>query len=567
MDVNNKKRRSGLSIMGKLIGLVKPLLPVMLLAIFLGVIGFLCAIFLTIIAGEGIINIIASGNYGTSLKIAPIFMNMSIGKLSIILIIIAVARGFLHYGEQYCNHLIAFKLLAIIRHGVFEKLRALCPAKLEGRGKGDLISIITSDIELLEVFYAHTLSPIAIATIVSFIMIIFIGRIDFSAGVLALAAYLTVGVFIPLWNGKKGAKNGMKFRNAIGNLNSFVLESLYGIDETIQYDDGEKRKREIDEKSKSLGKLQKKLSRLEASQKSITNLVILLFSLAMLFLTLSKIDKIGFSAMLIATISMMGSFGPVVALSNLSNNLNQTLASGERVLSLLEENVKVEEISGNEDISYEGAEVSNIDFSYDDEQILKNYSISFPKGKIIGIHGPSGSGKSTLLKLLMRFWKVDGGSIKISDRDIEKINTSNLRDIESYVTQETWLFHDTIANNIAVGKLGATKEEIEEAAKKASIHEFIMSLPSGYDTQIGELGDTLSGGERQRIGIARAFLHNAPLMLLDEPTSNLDSLNEAIILKALKESYKDETVVLVSHRNSTMGICDVVYEMDSGRIS
>ena len=323
------------------------------------------------------------------------------------------------------------------------------------------------------------------------------------------------------------------------------------------------------ERSDQLGEVQKELNRLEASQRSATNLVILLFSFAMLFLMigLRQAGSVDLTGMLTGTIAMMGSFGPVTALASLSNNLNQTLASGERVLSILEEEPKVEEVNGAENISFIDAEADGVDFAYEDEQILKNYSIRIQKGKVVGIHGASGSGKSTLLKLLMRFWDVQDGQVKISGRDVRGINTTDLRGMESYVTQETVLFHDSIANNIAVGKTGAAREEIMEAAKKASIHDFIMTLPKGYDTEVGELGDTLSGGEKQRIGIARAFLHDAPFILLDEPTSNLDSLNEGIILKSLKEGKGDKTVLLVSHRKSTMNLADIVYEMDNGRIS
>lgn len=544
-------RRSGIRIMGQLIGLVKPLLPVMLLAIVLGTAGYLCAIFLTIFAGFGLVQ------------------QMELKTLFIVLVVMAVMRGILHYGEQYCNHFIAFKLLAIIRHKVFAALRKLCPAKLEGRDKGNLISVITSDIELLEVFYAHTISPIAIAVLTSLVMILFIGRISVLAATLALAGYLVVGAVIPLYFGSRGADRGMEFRNGFGDLNSFILDSLRGLDETIQYSQGEKRRKEMAERSDKLGGVQKKLNRLEASQRSVTNLVILLFSFAMLFLiiALRQTGRVDLAGMLTGTIAMMGSFGPVTALASLSNNLNQTLASGERVLSILEEEPKVEEVTGAAPVSFTDAEADEVDFSYDEEQILKNYSVRIPEGKVVGIHGASGSGKSTLLKLLMRFWGVQGGQIRISGRDVRGINTRDLREMESFVTQETALFHDSIANNIAVGKTGASREEIIEAAKKASIHDFIMTLPKGYDTEVGELGDTLSGGEKQRIGIARAFLHDAPFLLLDEPTSNLDSLNEGIILKSLSEGKGNKTVLLVSHRKSTMNLADIVYEMDNGRVS
>lgn len=557
-----KKRRSAISIMGSLIGLVKPLLHIMLAAIILGTAGYLCAIFLTILAGQVIVHGLIAGGAG------------SVKTIITVMLIIAVLRGILHYTEQYCNHFIAFKLLAIIRHKVFAALRKLCPAKLEGRDKGNLISIITTDIELLEVFYAHTISPIAIATLTSLVMVVFIGRYHWMAGLLALAAYLIVGVVIPMWNGRRGSQMGMEFRTNFGELNSFVLDSLRGLDETIQYDQGEKRKEQMSERSRSLAGMQEKLSKMEGTQRSFTNLVILLASFGMLALTVWLYGKgeIGFEGILTCTIAMMGSFGPVVALSSLSNNLNQTLASGERVLSLLEETPMVEEIPEDMHVkivseNFSGAEAKNVTFAYENETILDDYSLKLESGKITGIHGASGSGKSTLLKLLMRFWDVNQGSVSVDGEDVRKIPTRHLRDMESYVTQETHLFHDSIANNIAVGSPAASREAIIEAAKKASIHDFIMKLPKGYDTEVGELGDTLSGGEKQRIGIARALLHDSPLLLMDEPTSNLDSLNEGIILKSLREVAEKKTVVLVSHRKSTMNIVDTVFEMKDGRIS
>lgn len=595
MKDTGKKRRSGIKIMMKLIGLVKPLLHIMLTAVLLGAAGYLCAIFLTILAGQVVLKgLLAEGAepgsaIGTFLPEA-----FSIKMIFVIMVCMAVLRGLLHYAEQYCNHFIAFKLLAIIRHKVFAALRRLCPAKLEGRDKGNLISIITTDIELLEVFYAHTISPVAIAILTSLVMVAFIGRYHILAGLLALLAYVVVGIVIPVWNGKRGAAPGMEFRTEFGHLNSFVLDSLRGLEETIQYGQGEVRKNQMEERSKKLGEMQRGLSRLEGTQRAFANLVILLASFGMLFLTLYLYQEgdVGIDGVVTCTIAMMGSFGPVVALSGLSNNLNQTLASGERVLSILEEEPLVEEIveemiSGNEgaagdkkmsgdrepkgdkkeNYKFTGADVEHVTFAYEEEVILKDYSLSIAPGKIVGIHGVSGSGKSTLLKLLMRFWDIDQGRITVDGTDVRALPTKRLRDMESYVTQETYLFHDSIANNIAIGKPGATREEIMEAAKKASIHDFIMTLPKGYDTEVGELGDTLSGGERQRIGIARAFLHDAPFLLLDEPTSNLDSLNEGVILKSLQESCDNRTVVLVSHRKSTMNLADVVYEMENGRLS
>ncbi len=562
-----------MKIMAKLIVLVKPLIHVMVVAILLGVLGYLCAISLTVLAAAGLLT--ATGVY----YVAPLKIILTV------LVVAAVIRGFLHYGEQACNHYIAFKLLALIRHQVFAALRRLCPAKLDGQERGNLISIITTDIELLEVFYAHTISPIAIAVITTIVMETVFFQYHWTAGVLALLGYLFVGLAIPLWNGKKTEKEGMEFRQGFGSLNSFVLDSLRGMTETIQYGTGQARKDEIEERSDQLAEMQQYLKKQEGLQRGITNGAILIFDFAMLFLCawLYRMEIIEFDGALLCSILMMSSFGPVVALSSLSNNLNQTLASGVRVLALLEEEPLVEEVEGKRPTEFDTVCCDGISFSYkkavmeDDSlinansdcnhgreeapEIFRDYSIEIPKGSSIGIHGASGSGKSTLLKLIMRFYDVDSGTIKIGTKEIRDINTADLRHMESYVTQETSLFHDSIANNIAIGRLNAKREEIIEAAKKASIHDFIVSLPKGYDTKVGELGDTLSGGEKQRIGIARAFLHDGPMILLDEPTSNLDSFNEAIIIKTLQESCKDKTVVLVSHRESTMSAVDKVFEM------
>lgn len=546
--------------MARLIVLIRTLIPVMLLAIFFGSIGHLCAIAVTVSAASGIAGIAGQSAPLLPLRILPYF-----------LIAFAVCRGIFHYAEQYCNHLIAFKLLAVIRHRIFAKLRELCPAKLEGRDKGNLISIITSDIELLEVFYAHTISPVAIALIVSACMTVFIWHGSAAAGIIALCAYITVGAVIPLVNAKLGGAEGLKFRNAFGNLSAFVLDSLRGLDETIQYGCGKKRLSELIKRSQELTAAQKKLSTLESYQRAITDFVILAFDAAAFCLLLRSFftGSVSLGSVVVTTTALMSSFGPVVALSNLSNNLMQTLASGERVLSLLDEKPVVEEVtsgSTNDEtaekaFAVNGIDIANADFSYGAENILTNFSLKIPGRKIFGIHGPSGCGKSTLLKLLMRFWDVQSGSVSLSKKDIRTIDTASLRRAESYVTQETSLFRDTIANNIAIGKIGASRKEIIDAAKKASLDEFVSSLPDGYDTEVGELGSTLSGGERQRIGLARAFLHDAPIMFLDEPTSNLDSLNEGIILKSLNEKSKRKTVVIVSHRMSTLNIAHSIFEM------
>ncbi len=544
--------RSGFQIMSRLVGLVKPLTGYMILAITMGLIGHLCAAFITVLGGYAILHILHPE------------WSLNLGTLFVVVLIFAIVRGFLRYAEQACNHFIAFKLLALIRDKVFGALRRLCPAKLEGKDKGNLISIITSDIELLEVFYAHTISPICIAFLFSIIMVSFIGSQHIILGVLALIAYVTVGVVIPMVTSKISGDDGIRFRTKSGQLSGFVLDSLRGLSETIQYGQGAKRMEDMNHQTDDLSKDEERMKHTAGRNTAVTNTVILIFDLAMLFLSAKLV---GFEGSLITTLALMSSFGPVVALAALGATLQNTFAAGNRVLDILDESPVVEEITGKEEIAFQGASAKNVTFAYGEEMILDDFSVEVPENKIIGINGRSGSGKSTLLKLFMRFWKVQQGFVQISERNVDEINTINLRNMESFVTQETHLFHDSIRNNLRIAKQNATDEEIIAACKKASVHDFIMSLPKGYDTEVGELGDTLSGGERQRLGLARAFLHDAPFMLLDEPTSNLDSLNEAVILKSLHEECDGKTVLLVSHRKSTMGIADKVYSVEHGRMS
>ena len=551
------KKRSGFHVMMRLIGLVKPLAGYMVLAIIMGLIGNLCATFITVFGGYGVASILGFE--------APLKLNLLFAAV----ILFALIRGVLRYAEQACNHFIAFKLLALIRDKVFRALRKLCPAKLEGKDKGNLISVITSDIELLEVFYAHTISPIAIAMLFCGIMVAFIGKFHTDLGGIAAIAYIVVGVVIPILTSKLSGDDGIRFRTKSGNLSGFVLDSLRGLLETLQYGQGEKRLAEMNAQTEALSRDEEKMKNTAGRNQAFTNTMILVFDFMMLFTSAMFYQKgeIEFIGVLIPTIALMSSFGPCVALANLGSTLQNTFAAGNRVLDILDEVPAIEEINGKEEIEFDGAKVEDVTFAYEEETILDHISLEIPKNTVIGIVGRSGSGKSTLLKLLMRFWKVQQGKVKISGKDVNEINTSNLRNMESFVTQETHLFHDSIFNNIRIAKLDAAKEEIIEACKKASVHDFIMTLPQGYDTPVGELGDTLSGGERQRLGLARAFLHDADLMLLDEPTSNLDSLNEAVILKSLKEETENKTVVLVSHRKSTMRIVDKEYCVEHGRMS
>lgn len=550
--MENNKRRNGIQVMLGLIGLIKPMLGIMILAIIMGCIGNLMAISITILGCMGL------------MEVAGIYRGIALSTILILTVVLGIMRGPLRYAEQACNHYIAFKLLARIRHKVFASLRRLAPAKLEGEKKGNLISIITSDIELLEVFYAHTISPVMIAFIVSLIMSIFIGLKNIYLGMTAAFFYILVGVIIPVINSRLGQDTGLNYRKDFGELNTNVLDNLYGLEEILQYQQSADRLRVMNDKTDQLEKLNKKLKKSENIQRVITDIVILSAGLVMLATAyhFEKTGHITVADMVISVIAMMSSFGPAAALSALSNNLHHTLASGNRVLNLLEEEPVTEELLGGEAFCDSDINCEDITFAYPGSQriILDKFSHSFEKNKIHGILGKSGCGKSTLLKLLMRFFAVDSGSISYGNLNVNSIKTSSLRDNIAYVTQETFLFQDTIENNIKVAKENATRQEVEEAAKKASIHDFIMSLPKGYDTMLAELGDSISGGERQRIGLARAFLHNGNIILLDEPTSNIDSLNESVILNSIKKESDGKTIILVSHRKSTMGIAHEVVQ-------
>lgn len=553
-------RRGGFAVMARLVGLVRPLAGYMALAVAMGLAGHLCATALTVLGAYGALSVVGEA----SLPLAGVAAAMAA---------CAVARGALRYGEQACNHFIAFKLLALIRDRVFRALRRLAPAKLEGRGKGELISVITSDIELLEVFYAHTISPALIALAFCAVLIAFIGSFGAPLGAYAALAYATVGIALPWLASRASGDGGLRLRTRSGELAGFVLDSLRGLDEIQQYGCGEGRLAELRARTDALAADEGRLKRVAALDAAVSGAVVLVLDVGMLLLSAwvawgqAAGGQAALAGVLVPTVALMGSFGPVIALANLGSTLQSTFAAGNRVLDILDETPKVEDVSGREPVGFEGAAARDVVFSYDGEPVLRGISLDAPEGSIVGITGRSGSGKSTLLKLFMRFWEPDAGAVEVSGRDVSDIDTADLRSLEAYVTQDTHLFRDSIRENLRIAKPDATDAEIEEACRKASVHEFIRTLPQGYDTPVGELGDALSGGERQRIGLARAFLHDAPFLLLDEPTSSLDSLNEAVVLRALARERAGRTVLLVSHRASTMRIADTVVSVEDGRAS
>ncbi|MDE6660676.1 MAG: ABC transporter ATP-binding protein/permease [Anaeroplasmataceae bacterium] len=551
-----KLRRSGAKIMASLILLLGSLAYIMVLAVINGSIGFICAMSVTIFGAVGVAKALGESialSYGW-------IIGLGVGC--------GVLRGLLRYLEQYSNHFIAFKLLAVLRDKIFGALRTLCPAKLESKQKGSIIAMITSDIETLEVFYAHTISPICIAVLVSTAVFLFVGFISsWYLALVAVVGYFMIGIIVPMISSKRLKESGVRYRAEFASFNAYFLDSIKGIKDIVLNNAGSKREQEVNRRSELLLKETKKMKHNTARAAASTELIVSLFIIATLILgiVLVHFEMLSIGKMIIGVVAVFGSFGPVIAISALPGNLTQTFASGDRVLNLLAEKPVVTEIKNGNNITYENLNVTDLSFSYDGNiQVLNDIQMHAQKGEIIGIVGKSGCGKSTFLKLLLRFWQKDKGEISYNGIDIENINSFSLLDNVTMVSQSTYLFDDTIENNLRIANPNATPEELESACKLASIHDFIMKLPDGYQSQVGALGDNLSAGEKQRIGLARAFLNGAELILLDEPTSNVDSINEGIILKALKEQKSKKSIILVSHRESTMALADRIYKVENG---
>lgn len=551
-------RMSGGRIMASLIVLLGSLAYVMVFAVINGSLGFVCSMGVTVFGAVGVAKALGEQialSYG-------VIIGMAVG--------LGVLRGGLRFVEQYCNHYIAFKLLAVLRDKIFSALRRLCPAKLESKQKGSIIAMLTSDIETLEVFYAHTVSPICIALTVSAAVMIFVGLVSsWWLSLVAAIGYIAVGIVAPLISSSAMKEAGEKYRACFSAFNAYFLDSIKGIKDIVLNNAGETRKRGVSERSDALSGYTRELKYKIANATAATEFTVSFMTLiaAGAAVALVAAGEISVGKAIIGVVAIFGSFGPVIAISALPGNLTQTFASGDRVLKLLNEKPVVENIENGENFVFEDLEVKDLSFSYEkDKEVLKDICLNVKRGEIVGIVGKSGCGKSTLLKLLLRFWSKDGGSISYCGKDIEEINSSSLTDNVTMVSQSTYLFDDTIEENLRVAKEDATEEELERACRRASVHDFIVSLPEGYETCAGALGDNLSAGEKQRIGLARAFLRGSGLILLDEPTSNVDSINEGMILRSLAEQKKDKAIILVSHRESTMAIADRVYRIENGRI-
>lgn len=557
-QVKGKKvlRRSGAKIMASLILLLGSLSYIMILAVINGSVGFVCAMGVTVFGAVGVAKALGEA------------IALSYGWIIWLTIGCGVLHGLLRYFEQYSNHYIAFRLLAVLRDKIFGALRVLCPAKLESKQKGSIIAMITSDIETLEVFYAHTISPICIAVLVSTAVFLFVGFVSsWYLALVALIGFLTIGIVVPLISSGKLKESGVKYRAEFASFSAYFLDSIKGIKDIVLNNAGEEREKEVNKRSDKMLSETKKMKRDITKASATIELAVSLFVLITIVvgILLVKNQMLSVGKMIIGMVTVFSSFGPVIAVGSLPGNLTQTFASGDRVLNLLAEKPAVEEVKNGKDFEYENLDVKGLSFSYDGHiEVLKDMKMHAEKGEIVGIVGESGCGKSTFLKLMLRFWERNDGEINYNDIDIDKINTNSLLKNVTMVSQSTYLFEETIEDNLRIAKSDATREEIENACKMASVHDFIMTLPDGYKTQVGALGDNLSAGEKQRIGLARAFLRGSELILLDEPTSNVDSINEGIILKALKEQKNKKSIILVSHRESTMAIADKVYKIDGG---
>ncbi len=555
----NDIRRSGARIMASLVVLLGSLSYIMILAVLNGSLGFVTAMGVTVFGAVGVAKALGEPvalSYG-------LIVGLGVGC--------GVIRGFLRYIEQYSNHYIAFRLLAAFRNKIFGALRVLCPAKLESKQKGSIIAMITSDIETLEVFYAHTISPICIAVLVSTAVFLFVGLVSsWYLALVALAGFLFIGIVVPLISSGRLKESGVKYRAEFASFSAYFLDSIKGIKDIVLNNAGKEREEEVNRRSDILLGETKKMKHNITRAGSAIELTVSVFILAALAvgIVLVKNDRLTVGRMIIGMVTVFSSFGPVIAVGGLPGNLTQTFASGDRVLNLLAEKPAVEEVKNGKDFDYENLKVEDLSFSYDGQtEVLKDVKMHAEKGEIIGIVGESGCGKSTFLKLLMRFWERSGGEIDYDNIDIDRINTDSLLKNVTMVSQTTYLFEESIEDNLRIAKPDATQAEIEDACKKAAVHDFIMTLPDGYKTQVTALGDNLSAGEKQRIGLARAFLRGSELILLDEPTSNVDSINEGIILKALKDQKNRKSIILVSHRESTMAIADRIYKVENGKMT
>ena len=528
-------KRGVIKLISKLITLIGPFISVILLAVVNGVIGYLLAINITLFAGIAI------------LKFLGIAISLSYPLMFTIIILSGILRGIVRYFEQYSNHYIAFKILAILRIKIFRALRHLSLDKLEDKSKGDLVSLLQGDIETLEVFYAHTITPVLIALLTSVVMVIFMClTTSIYLGLYLILAYLIIGVIIPVIFYKGNSKFGRKYRLKMAQFEDFYLDSIYGGYEIIANNKQEMYKKEVTKRSKDLIDVTKKSEMKNNTFMNITNSVIVILNILIIVIGYSLYKN-----------NMILNYEIILAYVVLTSSLG--------VLDILE--LKSSIVDGNTNISNVLPITFNkVSFKYDTKYILNNVNLTINKNEIVGILGPSGVGKSTILKLIMRFYDVSSGEVLINDMNIKNISYKSLYDNINLFSQSTYLFHDTILNNLLIAKSDASKEEVITACQNAGIYDYILAQKEGFNTKISDLKDNISEGEKQRLGLARVFLRKPKLLLLDEATANIDAINEGIILNALKQYSKDMSIIIISHRKSTLSICNKIYEFKEGNL-
>lgn len=537
------------TLVGWLLKFVKPLRWKMILAILLGIISNLSVILISLVGVYGIIAVISNETLNPY-------------KWLLVMVGCGVIRGLARYVEQYLNHDIAFRLLAIIRARIFATLRKLGPARLSGKKSGDLITAITTDVEALEVFFAHTISPVFIALGTSIVTVGFLGTYHIWLALILLLGQVFVGVILPMVSYKRNKKIGTAYQKELVSLNQMVMENIASLQDIFQFNLGKERLTKLTNQGEKLNQQYQKRIHQGSDLQILSEWV--LIGTATIILVLGSFWQLPLETVFIGTVLSLSSFGSVLALNALGTALLTTFASGKRLYALTEE-IPVVSFDGSLELTdFESAKMDKVRFSHEGKQpILNGLSFTLSKGKWLGIGGESGSGKSTLVKLLMRYWDPDG-QVKLNERALPEMTEASLLRLEGVMEQTTFLFEDTISNNIRLGKKDASLEEVKEASRKAAIDKWIETLPEGYVTVIGGQSRDLSDGERQRIGLARLFLHNAPLLLLDEPTSNLDYINEQAILNTLRSEVQGKTVLVISHRATTLDLAEEQLFLENG---
>lgn len=548
-------KRSFNKLIYSLLKIIGPFIKVIILAVFTGTLGFILSMNITIFASLVIV------------KYLGITINISYQVLFTIIIVSGIVRGILRYFEQYSNHYIAFRILQILRNKIFSKISSLGIKQFEQKNKGDFISMFETDVEALEVFYAHTISPVLIAICTSLIVTIFIGIYsNFIVSIYYLIAYLIIGLLVPIVYYKCNKNIGIKQRKELVDFNSYYLDSVYGAYEIKALNKEEERKSQINLKSKKLNELSDEAENVNINFRNITNTLIVILNLLSIVLSvvLAKFNILNSLDSIVIFITMTSSFGSVLALANLGQNFSNVFSSANRVIDLLETESDLKVEGDIKEFEFDNLEFKDVSFKYDNKLVLDNFNFKVNKNDFIGIYGQSGIGKTTILKLIMHYYDTDSGYLYINGNDINKYDLNSLYENISMFSQNTYLFKDTVLNNLLIAKKDATIEEVNKALKKASIYDLVYSLKDGLNTKINDIKDNLSQGEIQRIGIARIFLRKPKLLLLDEITANIDILNESIILKSLKEYQEDMTIILISHKKSTLSVCDKLYEFKPG---